>query len=52
MITIDKRSITRKKSITVNFFYKETKERFGLKLFNPNSDLNRIITEQNLHRPG
>ncbi|GBD89555.1 HPr kinase/phosphorylase [bacterium BMS3Abin04] len=52
MISIDERSITRKKSITVEFFYKETKERFGLKLFNPGSDLTRLITEQNLHRPG
>ncbi len=49
---IDKRSIVKKKFITVGFLYEQVKERFNLRLLNENADMERKITEQNLHRPG
>ncbi|MEW6003683.1 MAG: HPr(Ser) kinase/phosphatase [Stygiobacter sp.] len=49
---IDEKNITKKESITVDFFYKNVKDRFDIKLLNENVDLNRLIFEQNLHRPG
>ncbi|MFZ5947969.1 MAG: HPr(Ser) kinase/phosphatase [Stygiobacter sp.] len=49
---IDEKNITKKESITVDFFYKNVKDRFDIKLLNENVGLNRLIFEQNLHRPG
>lgn len=49
---IDKKSIVKKKFITVGFLYEQLRERFNLKLLNKNADLERKITEPNLHRPG
>lgn len=51
-MNINSKNIFRKESITVEFFYKHTKERFNIELLNKEIDLNRPITEQNLHRPG
>lgn len=46
------KNIFRKESITVDFFYKSTKERFDIELLNKEVSLDRPIVEQNLHRPG
>jgi HPr kinase/phosphorylase len=52
MININEKSITRKDSITVEFFYEKTKRLFKLKLLSKSCDLSRKIYDQNLHRPG
>jgi HPr kinase/phosphorylase len=51
-VKISKKNIFRKEKITVEFFYQKTKERFDIELINKEVDLNRPISEQNLHRPG
>jgi len=48
----DERNITRKEYITVEFFYNKTKDRFKIKLLNENASFERLIKDQNLHRPG
>jgi len=52
MINIDEKSISRKDSISVEFFYENTERLFALKLLTDTRDLSRKIYEQNLHRPG
>ncbi len=52
MIDIDKKSISRNEFITVDFFYKHAKRIGKLTLFSQNADLNKKITDPNLHRPG
>jgi HPr kinase/phosphorylase len=52
MIKINKKSIIRKDSINVGFFYENTKRLFNLKLLTKTADLDRKIADQNLHRPG
>jgi len=52
MIKLDKKSISRKDSITVGFFYESTKKLFDIKLLTKSTDLERKIFDQNLHRPG
>ena len=52
MININKKNISRKDNITVEFFYKTITEKFGLKLFSDEVGMDRLITDQNLHRPG
>ncbi|MEM2143964.1 MAG: HPr(Ser) kinase/phosphatase [Candidatus Jordarchaeaceae archaeon] len=49
---LDDRNITKKESITVEFFYKNTKDRFGIRLLNEEVGFDRLIKDQNLHRPG
>jgi len=49
---LDDRNITRKESITVDFFFKNTKDRFKLRLLNDEVGFDRLIKDQNLHRPG
>jgi len=49
---IDEKNITKKESITVEFFYQNVKDRFDIKLINENVPLDKLIYEQNLHRPG
>jgi HPr kinase/phosphorylase len=49
---IDEKNITKKESITVEFFYQNVKDRFDIKLINENVSLDKLIYEQNLHRPG
>ena len=49
---IDEKNISKKENITIEFFYKETKDRFKLKLLNEKVGFERLIKEQNLHRPG
>lgn len=52
MLEIDEKSIFRKESIDVKFFYQNTADRFQLSLLSNESGFDRKITEQNLHRPG
>jgi HPr kinase/phosphorylase len=52
MIKISQKSISRKENITVGFFYKNTQDKFKLRLFSDDSGFNKKIFEQNLHRPG
>ncbi|MGE5352038.1 MAG: HPr(Ser) kinase/phosphatase [Acidobacteriota bacterium] len=49
---LDDKKIIKKESITVDFFYKNVKDRFKLTLFTDESGFNRNIYDQNLHRPG
>jgi len=52
MIDINEKAISRKEFITVEFFYKNTEQLGKLNLFSKNANLNKKITDQNLHRPG
>ncbi len=44
--------VIRKDTISVEYFYKYTKDRFKITLCNDSINLNRIIKDQNMHRPG
>ncbi len=44
--------VIRKENITVEYFYKNIKDRFKITLCNDSVNLNRIIKDQNMHRPG
>ncbi len=53
MIKINQKSISSKGSITVEYFFQQTKDRFNLKLLTKNKEgFKRLITDYNLHRPG
>jgi HPr kinase/phosphorylase len=52
MIDINEKSISRKESITVKFFYIKAKKIGKLDLLSQNPDEERKIADQNLHRPG
>lgn len=52
MFNIDQKAISKKESITVEFFHQNTRNKFRLKLISNDSGYNRKIYEQNLHRPG
>ncbi len=50
---IDKKSIAQKESISVEFFYNNTKKLFNMKLLTPPEiGMTKQIREPNLHRPG
>ncbi|RMD48734.1 MAG: HPr kinase/phosphorylase, partial [Ignavibacteria bacterium] len=49
---ITDKNISRKENITVDFFFNLAKNRCGLELINDQVGFGRLITEQNLHRPG
>ncbi|KAF0153407.1 MAG: HPr kinase/phosphorylase [Ignavibacteria bacterium] len=49
---IDEKNISRKESISVEFFFNNIKEKFKLTHINEQVDLTRKIFDQNLHRPG
>ncbi len=49
---IDEKNISRKESISVEFFFNTIREKFKLNLLNENIKLSRKILDQNLHRPG
>lgn len=49
---IPEKNIFKKNNISVDFFYKSTKDKFFLELLTPKVSLDKLITEQNLHRPG
>lgn len=52
MININQKSISRKEYISVGFLFKNTKEKFKLKLLSNDDGFDKKIVEQNLHRPG
>jgi HPr kinase/phosphorylase len=52
MIEIDNKSISRKESITIDFLYSQAKNIGKLKLLSKNADMNKTISDHNLHRPG
>ena len=52
MTIVTDKSITKKEFITVDFFYNNAKKLGKLNLLSENPDLERKITDQNLHRPG
>ena len=49
---IDEKNISKKESISVEFFFNNIKEKFKLRHINEQVSLSRRIFEQNLHRPG
>ena len=52
MIKIDQKAISRKEFITVEFLYRNSKDKFKLRLLSNESGFSKKIFEQNLHRPG
>jgi len=52
MIKLDSKGIFRQESITVGSFYRNSKDKFKLKLFTDDAGFDKKIFEQNLHRPG
>lgn len=52
MINLNEKAISRKDSITVEFFYENTKKLFDIKLITKSTNFDRKISDQNLHRPG
>jgi HPr kinase/phosphorylase len=52
MIDINEKAISRKEFITVDFFFRNAQRIGKLKLYSKNHNLEKKITEQNLHRPG
>lgn len=52
MIKIDQKAISKKENISVDFFYRATKDTFKLKLLSDRSGFENKIFEQNMHRPG
>jgi len=52
MTIVTDKSISRKDFITVDFFYTSAKKLGKLKLLSENPDMERKISDQNLHRPG
>jgi HPr kinase/phosphorylase len=49
---IDEKNITNKDCITVEFFFNNIKDRFKIELLSEKVGFDRVIKEQNLHRPG
>ncbi|MFZ0456346.1 MAG: HPr(Ser) kinase/phosphatase [Ignavibacteriaceae bacterium] len=52
MIKINQKAISRKDHLTVSFLYKNTREKFKIKLYTNEEGFKKKIYEQNLHRPG
>jgi HPr kinase/phosphorylase len=52
MIKINHKAISRKEYISVGFLFKNTREKFKLKLYSDETGFEKKIYEQNLHRPG
>ncbi len=52
MIDFNKKSKQKKDSIEIRFLFENGKRRFHFHLFSDESGFSRIITDQNLHRPG
>lgn len=52
MTIVTDKSISRKESITVDFFYRNARKIGKLELLSENPDLERKISDQNVHRPG
>lgn len=52
MIDIGEKNISRKNHISMDFFFKNIEKQFHIKLLNNEVGFDRLITDQNLHRPG
>lgn len=52
MISIDKKAVWKKESISVGFLFNQGKKICKLKLLTENHDFEKKLFEQNLHRPG
>ncbi|MCH8325914.1 MAG: HPr kinase/phosphorylase [Bacteroidetes bacterium] len=52
MFNIDKKSLSRKESITVKYFFETIKDIFNIKLISKRTGFDKIITTKDLHRPG
>ncbi|MFO7524273.1 MAG: HPr(Ser) kinase/phosphatase [Ignavibacteriaceae bacterium] len=52
MIQYDDKAVWRKESITVGFLYNQGNNICKLKLYTENHDFEKLIVEQNVHRPG
>jgi len=52
MFKIDEKSLSRKESISVKYFYDSIKDKFKLKLLSDDSGFDKIIISKDLHRPG
>jgi HPr kinase/phosphorylase len=49
---INNKNLIKNSTISVEFFYENTRDRFGLKLISNKVGFDRKISDQNLHRPG
>ncbi len=49
---IDEKNISKKQSITVEFFFETIKDKFKIKLLSEKNGFDRLISDPNLHRPG
>jgi len=49
---VNENNISKKDSITVEFFFNNVKDRFKIKLFNDRVGFERFIKDPSLHRPG
>lgn len=52
MFKIDEKSLSRKESITVKYFYDSIKDKFKIKLLSKEIGFDKLITTKDLHRPG
>lgn len=52
MFKIDNTTITKNKSINIEFFFNQIKDKFNISLLSKQFGFDRIIKDQNLHRPG
>ncbi|MCE1187736.1 MAG: HPr(Ser) kinase/phosphatase [Ignavibacteria bacterium] len=52
MITIDKKAVSQGQPINVRHFYENVSGRFKIRLLSDESGFDRLIKDQNLHRPG
>ncbi len=52
MIEINKKAIQKKNSIDVKFLFEHIQQKMNIRLLSDESGFSRLITDQNLHRPG
>ncbi len=52
MNQFENQNLARKENISVEFFFNNAKERFDIELLSEQVGFDRLIIEQNLHRPG
>ena len=52
MFKIDDKSLSRKESITVRYFFESIKDKFKINLISDESGFDKVITTKDLHRPG
>lgn len=52
MIEINKKAIQKRESIDVRFLFENIRSKFNIRLLSDETGFSRLITDQNLHRPG